>query len=134
MERSPVFLQYTFYQTKPTYLGTIQSALQYNNLFTTVQCTHPTKPNQITLELYNQHYSTITGLLQYSVQCTVYSVNILPNQMGLPWNYRVTHKGWDFRDDCTKFILSRVLYMIPCNCKLFSFLAKSFSKSLKGYI
>ena len=25
-------------------------------------------------------------------------------------SYRITHKGWDFRDDCKKFILFEYLY------------------------
>jgi len=35
-------------------------------------------------------------------------------------NYRVTHKGWDFRDDCTQFILYISLYLgFSATLKLF---------------
>ena len=47
--------------------------------------------------------------------------------------YRVIYKGWDFRVDCTDFILSRILYIYD-SLQLFSFLSKSFSKPLKGSI
>jgi len=53
------------------------------------------------------------------------------------WNileiYRVTHKGWDFRDDCTKFILFVCLYSwFPATMILFLF-AKPFNKSFKDH-
>ena len=40
--------------------------------------------------------------------------------------YRVTHKASDFRD-----CLFPYMHMVPCRCKLVSFIAKSFNKQLK---
>ena len=37
--------------------------------------------------------------------------------------FRVTHKGWDFRDDCKKCILL-LTFTVLCNFKLISFFAK----------
>ena len=44
--------------------------------------------------------------------------------------YRVTHKGWDFRIDCTEFLLSvsNYIHNSPCNCKLVSFFVKWLNK------
>ena len=41
--------------------------------------------------------------------------------------YRVTHKGWGFKDDCTEFTLCFFIFMILYSCnKLVYFFAKSF--------
>ena len=49
--------------------------------------------------------------------------------------YRVVHKGWDYRDDCTELTLHCfIFFMIPWTCKLVSFFSKSLNKPLKDYI
>ena len=62
---------------------------------------------------------------------------------------RATQKDWDFKDDCTEFILSVLLmFMTPCNCKIVtskfnltmassyfkSFLVVFAVSSFKGYL
>ena len=42
------------------------------------------------------------------------------NCLCLTQRYRVTHKGWDFKDDCTEFIVSVFLYLrFPASLNLF---------------
>ena len=49
--------------------------------------------------------------------------------------YRVTHKGWDFRDDCKKFILSVSLYSwSPTTASLFLSLPNHLITYLKDLI
>ena len=48
--------------------------------------------------------------------------------------YKVFHKGWDFRNNCTEFVLSVFLFAIPCIFKLVCLFAKSSIKSLENYI
>ena len=48
--------------------------------------------------------------------------------------YRATRKGLDFKDDYTEFILSRSVFIIPCNCKIGSLFFKSFYKPIKDEI
>ena len=44
---------------------------------------------------------------------------------------RVTHKGWDFRDDCTEFIMSVSFYLwFPATVNLLRYFIK---KAIQGW-
>ena len=45
-----------------------------------------------------------------------------------------THKGWDFRNNCTEFILLFYIYDSSCNCKLVFLFYVSWNKPLHNYI
>ena len=62
--------------------------------------------------------------------------NVILNQLGFKiLIYRVTHKAWDFRDDCTELMLSVSLdsHFPSWNCLLVSFFGKSLNMQLKEF-
>ena len=47
--------------------------------------------------------------------------------------YRVTHKAWDFSGDCVEFILSFLLLLVLCICKLVLFFGIPLKLALQYY-
>ena len=67
-------------------------------------------------------------VLPSNLTITLDIYSFYPVFISLDWTYRITHKRWEFRDDCTELILP--LPLNSYSLQMFSFFAKFFNKLL----